>query len=80
MPARKSKICSDYLKTVDNAKDDLAVRRIINIPKRGIGATTLSRVQEYATEQDISFYDALKEAEKIPKLEAAVQDTAFCSR
>ena len=67
-----------YLKTVDNAKDDLAVRRIINIPKRGIGATTLSRVQEYATEQDISFYDALKEAEKIPKLgRAAVKIQPF---
>ena len=37
-----------YLKTVDNARDDLAVRRIINVPKRGIGATTLNRVQEYA--------------------------------
>lgn len=67
-----------YLKTVDNAKDDLAVRRIINIPKRGIGATTLARVQEYATEQDISFYDALKEAEKIPKLgRAAVKIQPF---
>lgn len=67
-----------YLKTVDNAKDDLAVRRIINIPKRGIGDTTLSRVQEYATEQDISFYDALKEAEKIPKLgRAAVKIQPF---
>lgn len=67
-----------YLKTVDNAKDDLAVRRIINIPKRGIGATTLLRVQEYATEQDISFYDALKEAEKIPKLgRAAVKIQPF---
>ena len=67
-----------YLKTVDNAKDDLAVRRIINIPKRGIGATTLSRVQEYATEQDISFYDALKEAEKIQKLgRAAVKIQPF---
>ena len=35
-----------YLKTIDNARDDLAVRRIINVPKRGIGATTLARVQE----------------------------------
>ena len=37
-----------YLKTIDNGSDDLAVRRIINVPKRGIGATTLNRVQEYA--------------------------------
>lgn len=57
-----------YLKTVDNARDDLAVRRIINIPKRGIGAATLAKVQDYANENEISFYDALKEADKIPKI------------
>lgn len=57
-----------YLKTIDNARDDVAVRRIINVPKRGIGATTLNRVQDYAQEQGISFYDALKEADQIPSL------------
>ena len=36
-----------YLKTIDNARDDIAVRRILNVPKRGIGATTINRVQEY---------------------------------
>ena len=49
-----------YMKTVDNARDDLAVRRIINVPKRGIGAATLTKVAVYAQEQDLSFYDALK--------------------
>ncbi len=44
-----------YLKTIDNARDDLAVRRIINVPKRGIGATTLNRVSDYAEAYDISF-------------------------
>lgn len=57
-----------YLKTIDNASDDLAVRRIINVPKRGIGATTLNRVQEYAAANDIHFYDALKKAEDIPSI------------
>lgn len=57
-----------YLKTVDNARDDLAVRRIINVPKRGIGATTLTRVQDYAVQNAVSFYDALKEASQIPSL------------
>ena len=52
-----------YLKTVDNARDDLAVRRIINVPKRGIGATTLGKVQDYASERGMSFYDALREPE-----------------
>lgn len=57
-----------YLKTVDNASDDLAVRRIINVPKRGIGATTLSRVQEYALDHEVSFYDALRNAAGIPAI------------
>ncbi len=57
-----------YLKTIDNARDDLAVRRIINVPKRGIGATTLARVQTYANENEISFYNALKMAEDISTL------------
>lgn len=54
-----------YLKTIDNAKDDLAVRRIINVPKRGIGATTIARIQDYAIENEITFYEALKNAEQI---------------
>ena len=54
-----------YLKTIDNAMDDLAVRSIINVPKRGIGATTLSRVQDYADENSLTFYNALKMAEEI---------------
>ncbi len=54
-----------YLKTIDNGRDDLAVRRIINVPKRGIGATTLGRVQTYADEQELSFYNALRAADEI---------------
>ena len=54
-----------YLKTIDNAMDDLAVRRIINVPKRGIGATTLSKVQDYADANGLTFYNALKMAEEI---------------
>lgn len=54
-----------YLKTIDNGQDDLAVRRIINVPKRGIGATTIVRIQEYAAAHDMSFFDALCEADRI---------------
>lgn len=54
-----------YLKTIDNGRDDVAVKRIINVPRRGIGATTIVRVQEYADSRNISFYDALREAEQI---------------
>lgn len=54
-----------YLKTIDNGRDDVAVKRIINVPKRGIGMTTIVRVQEYADSRQISFYDALREANQI---------------
>ena len=57
-----------YLKTIDNGQDDLAVRRIINIPKRGIGAASINKVALYAREQEISFYDALCVAEQVPGL------------
>ncbi len=49
-----------YLKTIDNGRDDLAVKRIINLPKRGIGATTVQKVQDAATDHGISFFDALE--------------------
>ncbi len=55
-----------YLKTVDNGQDDLAVRRIINVPKRGIGLTTINRIQEAAEARGVGFYDALLAPELIP--------------
>lgn len=57
-----------YLKTIDNARDDLAVQRIINVPKRGIGAATLGRVQDYADNMEISLYEALRVAEEVPSI------------
>jgi len=57
-----------YLKTIDNGRDDLAVKRILNVPKRGIGAASISKVQDYAEMKGISFYDALKEGERIVSL------------
>ena len=44
-----------YLKVVDNGLDDLAVRRIINVPRRGIGAATIEKINVYAVEHNISF-------------------------
>lgn len=55
-----------YLKTIDNGRDDLAVRRIINVPKRGIGATTINKVSNYAAEHDMDFFSALGMAKEIP--------------
>ena len=57
-----------YLKTVDNGQDDLAVRRIINVPKRGIGLTSINRVQEYAAMHEKGFYECLKGADLIPDI------------
>ena len=67
-----------YLKTVDNASDDLAVRRILNVPRRGIGQTTISRVMDFAREKDITFYQALERAGEIPSVgKAKTKLTAF---
>lgn len=57
-----------YLKTIDNGRDDLAVKRIINIPKRGIGAATIAKVQDYADLHEISFYEALCQADEVTGL------------
>lgn len=57
-----------YLKTVDNAMDEVAVRRIINIPKRGIGAASLQKVAVFAQANGLSFYEALEKADHIPTL------------
>ncbi len=55
-----------YLKTIDNGRDDLAVKRIINVPKRGIGAASLAKVSDYAAEKELDFYQALRWADEIP--------------
>ena len=61
-----------YLRTIENGRDDLAVRRIINVPKRGIGLTSINRVQEYAIQKEIGFYEALRAADLIPNIGRAV--------
>ena len=62
-----------YLKTIDNAADGIAVKRIINIPKRGIGLTTIDKLQDYANLRDFTFYDALCRADMIPSLNGGVK-------
>ncbi len=57
-----------YLRTIDNGSDDIAVKRILNIPRRGIGQTTIDRIDAYAAERNINFYNALMEAAFIPGL------------
>lgn len=65
---REIKDILSYLKTIANGQDDLAAQRIINVPKRGIGATTVGRITAWSSEQDISFYDACVRAPAIPGL------------
>ena len=55
-----------YLRVILNSSDDVAVKRIINVPKRGIGQTSVGRVEEYAHAHDMSFYDVARMADKIP--------------
>ena len=61
-----------YLKTVDSGSDDLAVKRIINVPKRGIGQTTVDRIQNYAILHQISFLEAVFQAASIPEIGRSV--------
>ena len=60
-----------YLKTIDNGLDGQAVKRIINVPKRGIGNTTIDRLQEYADFNDINFWEALVNAKDIDTIKNA---------
>jgi len=60
-----------YLKTIDNARDDIALTRIINVPKRGIGLTTIDRLKDYATAHEISLYAALERVESISSVDRA---------
>lgn len=54
-----------YLRTIDNGLDDISVKRIINVPKRGIGLTTIDRISQYALTHETSFYGALQNYEYI---------------
>lgn len=57
-----------YLRIISNATDDIAVERVINVPKRGIGATTINRAKDFAAAYGMDLYDALLEAENIPEM------------
>ena len=61
-----------YLKVIDSGMDDLSVKRIINVPKRGIGQTTINRLQEFAIMNQMSFLDAVFNADEIPEVARAL--------
>ncbi len=68
-----------YLITVANPADPLSLRRIMNVPKRGIGPATEAALQAFADEHQITLRDALRRADEIalgPKVAAAIKDLA----
>ncbi|ART78509.1 DNA helicase PcrA [Sutcliffiella horikoshii] len=54
-----------YLRLIANPDDDISLQRIVNVPKRGIGATTVDKIANYAAQHDISIYTALAEVDLI---------------
>ncbi len=50
-----------YLRICANLNDDLALNRIINLPKRGVGASTIANILQFGRENDLSFFGAIKE-------------------
>jgi len=64
-----------YIVSVANPADEMAVRRILNRPKRGIGAVTETQIAQFAADNDITFRQALAHADQIgvgPKLRTAI--------
>ncbi len=57
-----------YLKLLANGRDDVACERIINVPARGIGATTLQRLQTFAGDHGVSLYEAACQASRVDAL------------
>ena len=69
-----------YLKTVENGQDEIAVRRVLNVPKRGIGLTTIGRLADYAVARDITFFEAMERCRNITSLgRATVKIESFVS-
>lgn len=54
-----------YLRCIYNPLDTISLKRIINVPKRGIGDSTVEKISEYSNQNDISFFDALKDIDNI---------------
>jgi len=54
-----------YLKTIDNGYDEVALRRIVNVPKRGIGNATLEKLEDYAKLHDIGLCEAMEHADDV---------------
>ncbi|MGM0876033.1 MAG: DNA helicase PcrA [Bacillota bacterium] len=54
-----------YLRLIANPDDDISLARIINVPKRGVGSTSVDKIANYAIDHDLSLFKALDEIEQI---------------
>lgn len=62
-----------YLKILANTNDEVALLRIINVPSRGIGKTSVDKILEYAAQRRIVLYEALKKIEEVPTISASTK-------
>lgn len=62
-----------FLRLITNKRDEVSLRRIVNVPPRGIGKKTLKYIEDYARSNGISFFDAMREADQIPQLSSRSQ-------
>lgn len=64
-----------YLRLLVNRMDSISLKRIINVPTRGIGKTTLSKLEEYAYQERISLYEAMKLVDQVPDLQGRFRNS-----
>src|SRR5690606_15232453 len=63
-----------YLKVLDNPADNISLKRIINVPKRGIGNATVEKLEEIASDMGISIYEVLLDLDQVDGLSSRVKN------
>lgn len=62
-----------YLKVLSNPKDEVSLKRIINVPRRGLGKATIDRIERYSREYGVSLMEAMRDADEIGGLGTAAR-------
>ena len=62
-----------YLRVMSNPRDSLSLRRIINVPTRGIGATSLERLMNFVDGQDIPLFEAVRRVDEIESINSGIK-------
>lgn len=63
-----------YLRVIYNPADSLSLLRVINVPKRGIGDTTIAKLQQFATANDMTLLDVIASSDAVPRLSAKIKE------